>query len=146
MLHIYFGSCEEEIYQPSAYFNHQYEDEWITDELSRAMIVDVDKSVVCGPRMIESPVLGMIGPKELSGGVKTLILMAFDDTGVWFNASACGDNCADWILKIAREKDLTITLHHIMKFVNLNQKVKILNTDEIVSDFKNYAKIAMDFV
>lgn len=33
------------------------------------MLKDVDKSVVIGPHMIESPVLGPITPGELSGGV-----------------------------------------------------------------------------
>lgn len=44
-------------------------------------IKDDHKSDVVGPHLIESPVLGPISPKELSGGVKTLILMAFDDAG-----------------------------------------------------------------
>ncbi len=39
------------------------------------MIKDVDKSTVIAPRIIESPVLGAITPRELSGGVKTLILI-----------------------------------------------------------------------
>ena len=43
--------------------------------------------------------------------------MAFDDSGKKiFNASACGDNCAKWILRIAGKKNLTINLHHIMDF------------------------------
>lgn len=54
--------------------------------------------------MIESPVLGPISPKDLSGGVKTLMLMAFADQEKVFNASACGDNCAKWILKIDKKK------------------------------------------
>lgn len=49
--------------------------------------------------MIDSPVRGPISTKELSGGVKTLMLMAFDESGKVFNASACGDNCAKWILE-----------------------------------------------
>ncbi len=58
-----------------------------------SMIKDVDKSEVVGAHLIESPVLGPISVKEISGGVKTLILMAFDETGKIFNASACGDIC-----------------------------------------------------
>lgn len=53
-----------------------YEDEWLTNPLSVKMIANVDKSTVIGNHLIESPVLGPISPKELSGGVKTLILMA----------------------------------------------------------------------
>ncbi|MGM9580326.1 MAG: DUF4869 domain-containing protein, partial [Anaerovibrio sp.] len=32
------GGLENEIYNPDMYFNNQYEDEWITDELAKAMI------------------------------------------------------------------------------------------------------------
>lgn len=58
------------------------------------MIKDIDKSDVVGVHLIQSPVLGPISVNEISGGVKTLILMAFDKTGKIFNTSACGDNCA----------------------------------------------------
>ena len=92
VLSIYLGKMEEAIYYPPVYFDNQYEDQWITEELSVAMIRDVDKSEVIGPHLIESPVLGPISVKEISGGVKTLILMAFDRSGEVFNASACGDN------------------------------------------------------
>ena len=100
MLNIYLGKMDEAIYYPPTYFDNRYEDEWITEELSVEMIRDVDRSVVVSSHLIESPVLGPISVKELSGGVKTLMLMAFDDSGKVFNASACGDNCAKWILKI----------------------------------------------
>ena len=76
MLKIVFGEVENSIYHPPTYFDNQYEDEWITNPLSVAMIKDIDKSEVIGPHLIESPVLGPISIKELSGGVKSLILMA----------------------------------------------------------------------
>lgn len=104
MLSVYLGKMDQAIYYPPAYFDNQYEDEWITDKLSVEMIKDVDHSDVVGPHLIESPVLGPISVKEISGGVKTLILLAFDRSGKIFNASACGDNCAKWILKIEKKK------------------------------------------
>lgn len=146
MLKIHFGSMENEIYNPPVYFRNQYEDEWITDELSRKMILDVDKSTVVGSHLIDSPVLGPISPRELSGGVQTLMLMAFDRSGRVFNATACGDNCAKWILEIAKEKELTITLHHIMDFSGLDFEIEILNTGEIVDNFIDYLKLAGQYV
>lgn len=68
------------------------------------MIKDIDGSDVVGAHLIQSPVLGPISTKEISGGVKTLILMAFDKSGKIFNASACGDNCARWIVEISKKK------------------------------------------
>lgn len=146
MLSIYLGEMTEAIYHPPTYFDNRYEDEWITDEISVAMIKDVDKSKVVNVHLIESPVLGPISTKELSGGVKTLILMAFDESGKVFNASACGDNCAKWILKIAESKDLTINLRHIMDFGNETFKANILNTGEVVTNMKEFVDIAGEYV
>ena len=142
MLSIYLGKMEEAIYYPPVYFDNRYEDEWITEELSVEMIRNVDKSEVVGPHLIESPVLGPISVKEISGGVKTLILMAFDDSGNVFNASACGDNCAKWILKIGKEKDLTINLRHIMDFGDGEFEIQILNTGEMVHNMLEFIRIA----
>ena len=77
MLNIYLGKMDEAIYYPPTYFDNRYEDEWIMEEMSVEMIRDVDRSVVVSSYLIESPVLGPISVKELSGGVKTLMLMAF---------------------------------------------------------------------
>lgn len=146
MLSIYLGQMEEAIYYPPAYFNNTYDDEWITDPLTVEMIKDVDKSEVIGPHLIESPVLGPISVKEISGGVKTLVLMAFDDSGRIFNASACGNNCAKWILEIGKRKDLTINLRHIMDFGNEPFEIRILNNGEMVHDLDRFIAVAAKYV
>ena len=64
MLKVYLGNCDNEIYNPPAYFINQYEDEWLVTDLAKDMIKDVDKSEVIGPRLIQSPVLGPISPRE----------------------------------------------------------------------------------
>ena len=146
MLSIIFGDADNTIYHPPTYFDNTYEDDWITASLSVEMIKDVDKSEVVGPHLIQSPVLGPISTKELSGGVKTLILMAFDETGKVFNASACGNNCAKWILKIAESKDLTINLRHVMDFGDGDFNAKILNNGSVVNSMKEYVEIAGEYV
>ena len=137
---------EKSVYYPPAYFDNQYQDEWITDPLSVEMIQNVDRSEVIGSHLIESPVLGPISPRDLSGGVKTLILMAFDESGRVFNASACGNNCAKWILKIGEQKDLTINLLHIMDFGKEDFLFQILNTDEEVHNMREFVDIAYQYV
>ena len=146
MLSIYLGDMDEAVYHPPTYFDNQYEDEWITDPLSVEMIKDVDKSDVISARNIDSPVLGSISVKELSGGVKTLILMAFDNSGRIFNASACGDNCAKWILKIAEHKDLTINLRHIMDFGDEDFEAMILNDHTLIHGMREFVDTAVDYV
>jgi hypothetical protein len=146
MLSVYLGKMDQAIYYPPAYFDNRYEDEWITDKLTVEMIKDVDRSEVIGPHLIESPVLGPISVKEISGGVKTLILLAFDRSGKVFNASACGDNCAKWILKIGKEIDLTINLRHLMDFGNDEFEIKILNTGDTVYNMEEFIRIAGNYV
>lgn len=141
MLNIYFGDMEQAIFNTAVYFKNSYEDAWITEELSREMIQDVDKSEVLDSGVINSPILGMIPPVNLSGGVKTLILMEHEPEKI-FNASTCGDNCAKWILKIAQNKDITINLRHIMDFGDAEFEARILNTDEIVHNMKELIPIA----
>ena len=100
------------------------------------MIQDVDKSSVISAHVIESPILGAITPKNLSGGVKVLILMLKDDSFV-YNLSNCGDSCAKWVLKIAEQKDLTVYLRHIMGFEGLFE-IQIMNTGKIVRNRAEY--------
>jgi len=128
MLRIYYGDLESEkyIFNPDAFFNNTYEDEWITDPMSKQRIRDIDGSEVIGPRLIDSPFLGTIPTERLSGGVKTLMLMKFDSDHI-FNASACGDNCAHWILKIGQEKDLTVRLGYLMNFGKDRFDIEIVN-------------------
>ena len=108
------------------------------------MIQDIDKSTVISPHLIESPVLGPISTKELSGGVKTLMLMAFDQSGKIFNASLCGDNCAKWIVKIGAIKDLTINLHHVLNFISADRfDALMLNTGRMIHSHHEYLDEAL---
>ena len=141
MLNIYYGNMPEAIFNTSVYFKNAYEDEWITDPVAREMILDVDKSVVLDSAVIDSPVMGKIVPTSLSGGVKTLILMRNERSKV-FNASACGDNCAKWILKLAETDDLTINLRHLMDFGEGIFDIHIMNTDQIVHSMRELVPIA----
>ncbi len=121
-----------------AYFDNVYEDEWLEDDLVKEMIRDVDHSEVLTPHIIESPVLGAITPRELSGGVKVLILMLKDDSFI-YNMSNCGNNCAKWVLKIAEKKDLTVFLRHIMRFEG-EFEIQIMNTGRIVHNRSEYVR------
>jgi hypothetical protein len=141
MLSVYYGDMPEAIYNPVVFFKNTYEDDWITDDLSREMILDVDRSRVVGPHVIESPVLGGISPRELSGGVKTLISIYKVPERV-FNASACGDNCAKWLLKIGDMEDVTINLRHLMDFGEGTFSIKILNTDQTVHSMGELLPVA----
>ena len=90
MLNIYLGDMPSAIYNTAVYFKNVYEDSWILDDFAKKVIKKVDSSDVIDVRAIKSPVLGVIPPTELSGGVKTLLLIKNCPDEV-FNASTCGE-------------------------------------------------------
>ena len=141
MLNIFYGDMPEAIYNTAVYFKNTYEEEWITQPMVKEMILDIDKSTVLDNAVIDSPVLGKIPPLSLSGGVKTLILILNEPDKV-FNASTCGDNCADWLIAISETKDITINLRHLMNFGDGEFDIRILNTNQIVHNMKELVPIA----
>lgn len=145
MLNIFYGDMPGAVYNTASYFKYDYEDDWIIDPFVKDMILDVDSSRVIDSGVIDSPVLGKIPPLGLSGGVKTLILVKFNQDKV-FNASTCGDNCAKWLLKIAEKEDRTINLHHLMDFGEGQFSICILNTKQIVHSMDELVPIAGEFV
>ena len=141
MLHVYFGEMDGIIYNTEVYFKNTYQDEWIVDPFNMEMIRDVDSSEVLASGVIDSPVLGKIPPERLSGGVKTLILIRELPEKVFY-ASACGDNCAPWLLRIAAQEDRTVNLRHIMDFGFGHFDIHILNTDQIVHTMRELVPVA----
>lgn len=132
---------KEAVYNTSVYFKNSFEDNWITTDFAKNVIQDIDKSTVIDSGLIESPVMGKIPPTSLSGGTKTLLLIANDNDRI-FNASTCGDNCAKWILKLAESKDITINLRHIMNFGDGDFNIHVLNTNKTVHNMKELIPIA----
>ena len=145
MLSIFYGDIPEAVYDPATYFKNTFTDAWIDNEISRKIISDIDRSTVLSARVIDSPVLGSISPRELSGGTKTLIAIDQIPEKV-FNASACGDNCAQWLLRLGEMKDITINLRHLMYFGEGPFTIHILNTDQIVHNGDELFKVASKIV
>lgn len=145
MLNINFGKLDNVVYNTSLYFKNVYDREWLADPFICEMIEDVDKSIVLSGNAIDSPVMGIIPPTSLSGGVKTLILIDKIQNEI-FNASNCGDNCAKWLIKMGNEKDVTINLRHIMDFGKEKFDIKIMNTGEIAHSMIELVKIAGRYV
>ena len=145
MLNIYFGDMPSAIYNTEVYFKNTYEDNWLLDGFASKVIKKVDGSDVLDAQAIRSPVLGIIPPTALSGGVKTLLLIKNCPNEV-FNASTCGDNCARFILELAKEKDVTINLRHIMDFGKPSFAAKILNDGSVVHNMGELLPVAARYV
>ena len=145
MLNIFFGDMENVIFNTSVFFDNTYQDSWFQDDFTKRVIKDIDKGEILGPNCVTTKILGPIPPTKIAGGTKTILLMKFDNDHI-FNASTCGDNCAKWILKIAKDKDLTINLRHIMNFGKKDFTAKILNSGKIKKTKKEYVEQAVMYL
>lgn len=145
MLNIIFGKIDDVIFNTSVFFKNSYEESWLLEKETQQMILDIDKSKVLGNGAIESPVLGIIPPTSLSGGVKTLILISHISDKI-FNASNCGNNCASWLLKIGKEKNVTINLRHLMNFGEGSFELNVVNKNKIVRSMDELLEIAGDLL
>lgn len=144
MLKISFNATENTLKGIDTYFNFNYLDEWFEDDLVKQMIEDVDKSKVLSPNCIESPVLGQIPPTKLSGGVKALILMLKQpELEIW--ATACGDNCAKWIVEISKIHTISIVLEHFMQFPYDFHGI-CTETDERITTLDDYRRCAINAI
>ena len=136
MLKIFLGDMPKAIYNTEIYFKNKYKERWLLDPLAQEMIKSIDKSTVINGKMIDSPFLGLIPPTGLSGGVKTLILIQNEPKTV-FNASTCCDKCAKWLLTLAKDRDITINLNHLMDF-GKDFEVYIINEKKIVNNMLDF--------
>lgn len=144
MLNIFFGDMPEAIYNTEVYFKNTFQESWLRDDFAKRVVKSVDKSEILDGNLIKSPVLGLIPPVMLSGGTKTLLLIK-NNPAMVFNASTCGDNCARFILEIAKNTDITINLRHIMRFGRRFQ-AHVLNEDITVDNMEQLILVAAKYV
>lgn len=145
VLNIYFGDMPSAIYNTEVYFKNTYDEAWFEDAFAKKVIEKVDGSEVLGSQAVMSPVLGIIPPTDLSGGVKTLLLIQNCPEQV-FNASTCGDNCAAFILELARDRDVTINLRHIMDFGGGSFDARVLNDGSVVHNMSQLLSAGARYV
>lgn len=143
MLKVYFGNDKQSLLKLPAYFDYSFVDSWIDNPLSKEIIKGVDKSDVLYAHVIESPILGPITPRELSGGAKSLILLAFDPTlkNTWIDGVNFGDNTVPYLLKVADQLDYDILLElgFLLQFpTGIEFTVEILNSHRIVHNEAEY--------
>ena len=54
------------------------------------------------------------------------------------------DNCAKWIVRLGKQDDLTINLHHVMNFSSVPEfEAVIVNTGVVVHSYREYLEEAI---
>ena len=146
MLRIYFGNLKDEIYNTEMFYENQYDKNWVMDDFAREIIKDIDSSEVIAPDLIRNDVFGSFPSTELSVGVKTLLLIKNMPNKV-FNISNCGDNCAKYLLQLAENRDIKVTLHHAMDF-GTDFSVKVINDRKrkVITDATEFLLLAHHYL
>lgn len=138
-LSVYFGHLDDELYYVDSYFDNCYEEDWFTSELAKNILKGIDRvyeinglSFTARHFVDDKPVV--ISPDKLSSGTKALLILLNTDEQ-YVCVSRCGDNCILYLLEIAKEKPITITINNSFspqpdfEFYSINDK-KIFSTYE----------------
>lgn len=154
MLYIKFTHDEDYIHGIDSFFNHSYEDEWFEDPIVKQIVKDIDNTEIVSPNLAISPVLGPIPPTKISGGSKAVIQMLkrpviiSNITGkqLAHPGNSCGDNCASWIYKISKMRDILLHLTYNMKFPD-DVELTIVETGTVCKSREEFVKewFAWDF-
>ncbi|MCI6581203.1 MAG: DUF4869 domain-containing protein [Oscillospiraceae bacterium] len=146
MLKIFFGKHPDEIYNTDVYYRNQYDKMWVMDSFAKKIIADIDDSTVIAPDVIQNDIFGSFNSTELSTGVKTILLIKNQPNRI-FNISNCGDNCAKYILELAENRDIKVTLHHIMNFGS-SFSLKVINDRrrKIITDPIEYLMLGHQYL
>lgn len=138
------ASDERYIFNPEAWFDNQLGEEYITGDMEREMIKDIDKCEVISKNNVIHEWLGSMSPFSLSGTVKTLILVKNDPEHI-FNGSFMGDLAAPWLLKIGQICDRTVRFGYLPKFQEPFE-IRIDNSGEVVHTWHDLLWKAYHFI
>lgn len=134
MLNVALGSTKDSIHYVSDYFNAEYDNSWFNSKIAKDIIKGIDDSEHIKDGYIESPVYGAISPKDLSSGCKGVLLL-LNKPEITVCGERFGDNCFEWLFKVAENMDINITLSHFLK-LDYTFEMKIVNTGVIVHNRK----------
>lgn len=131
------------------YFDEHMKESWFDDKFVLEMIKGVDGAVRVTQDFFKDRYNKSILARMLSTGVKTLCCMYYDDGSHDFYASAMGDNCIDYYMKMARQRDITLVFEHYPYIDNkyfdeglLIGEGKVLDEDGFDDMYSDWAEFA----
>ena len=145
MLKIIYGREHNEhvIKATSNYFNQHYKEGWFLDDFIKQIMYDID-SITVENKKLYNKIGDEISPKNLSSGVKVLILIYFNTSKI-FDISACGDNCAKWLIELGKRREATINLSHIMPF-NGTFKMEVVNNHKLIHNNQEFLDAILPYI
>ena len=127
---------KEILLSPKSVFLTDYEPEWLDDELSKEIMLDIDDIVFNDGDYLKHRDYGSLSPRELSGGTSTLLLLYKGDLDKYIvKASNMGPNCFKHLEKIAEEKEVYLYLDYVIPYDYFPIKFKCIETGLITDDY-----------
>lgn len=128
----YREDCIKDINQA---FDSYYSKDWLVDNTIVKILQAVDAVVISDGKLC-SATMGVIDAQYLSTECKSIMLMyKLENKNI--NASYCGNNHTNLIVELSKEKDITITLHHLMEFKEDFSGI-FLDTGEVFNNRQEY--------
>lgn len=119
-------------------FDFDFELDWLNNNQVIDIIKDIDGNEIVGKTII-SQQFGEISYTWLSTGAKMLILLTVDDyeNDAILNGNQCGDNCSEWLLKIAEEKDIHMHVSYFKEFIldGTNHDIHLIDRGVVSTDY-----------
>lgn len=133
---------------PGTTFDFTYEKSWFEDPYVQKMIKEVDNTEHIKDDVFISE-LGAHTARELSGGVKTLILMYYGvHRELYFPLAWLGENCYKYLDTIGSNRDVRLDVDTIpiltelgCTFISERTGKKIKTTKELAGEFAKYVKL-----
>lgn len=125
----------EYISKVSAYFDIEFEKEWLTHDFVKKVIKNIDNSQVIEDELLKNEVIGYFSQERLSSGCKALILIY--ELNLKVSGDRMGDNCIPYLLELAEQKEVYISLRHIPEFPQEFNAV-IENTNKNITSFREF--------
>lgn len=146
MLKVMTGNIKNTSYNPPGQFSIRFKDEWLDDPFIIEIIDKIDNVEILEGHRLKHRDYGFMSPYDLSGGTQTLLLMYKDTAGIIYNASKCGENCASFILEIAKRKgDLTIMLNYDMHIpISEEYPAYFINNGETYAWIEDLIEVVLD--
>lgn len=137
MLKIYVGNFRQDCFtdMKMTFLEHK-KAEWFEDTNVIRFIKEIDNADVIKGEILMSKAGNYFMSDKLSSGCKAVILMY--KTNLHLYGSRCGDNCVPFILEIAEQKDVVITLHHCMEFPKDGWRAIMLDSGKEVTSLHDF--------
>lgn len=141
MLYLIYGreNCDNFVLDTRIYFRKHKKPEWFEDPFVKEFLKEVDNTeVLFGEALMDYKGRG-ISTEMISTGCKTLCCIYFDKDNTIFYGSALGDNCYPFVMRMAKDRDITLVLEHYVYFRQEDFDSSLISCDGKIVDKWGYA-------